>query len=152
MKENQEKMHANLMRLSQDVNFRHLPLQAMRRPVILPQKPASSKVRCSTMTKWLLTPRVMLLYYCSNKQTQNRYSLFFGAILPMSKVILIRWTCSHIFDISPSLKFQNIIPTSSKIVEACKNGDVATVQKIFMSREACPNDVTDTNHTLLMVC
>jgi hypothetical protein len=118
-----------------------------------PPKNLRRNMRASTMRKWLITPRIMLLYCHSTAETQKRHTWFLGAMLPGSKVFLVRWMgfSSGIF-MSLNIRMQNVIPNDSEIVKACKRGDVLAARDILKCREACPNDITESNETLLMVC
>jgi hypothetical protein len=148
----QDGMHTDIVLLRQDVNSRQIEIFEAPRP--LHQHPPPRKnMRASIMRKWLLTPGIMLLYCRSNRQRQRRYSVFFGAVLPGSKVFLVHWTgFSHGIGMSLNIRVQNIIPSDSKIVVACKKGDVLAVRELLKFRRANPNDMADTNETLLMVC
>lgn len=102
------------------------------------------------MKKWLVTPGVILLYWRSQqpKHKPKAQRVFvFGAVLPGSKVLFAR--------ISPGIGLQvnirNIIPDEADIVRACKAGDVLTVRSLLVSGKARPNDLTESNQTIMMV-
>jgi hypothetical protein len=103
----------------------------------------------STTTKWLLTPGVMLMYSRSSKATQRRYSLFFGAVLGSSRVLLVNW---NIFALCvPSVRVRNIIPSFSPVVQACKTVNAELVDGYLRAGTVSPNVVTQDNYTLLTV-
>jgi hypothetical protein len=118
-------------------------------PPTYERKPKSTML-ASTRKKWLVNPGLLLLYWKTAKSLQpyrRRYSLFFGATLPGSKVLL-----AHL---SPTLGFQihvrNIIPADASIVQACKTGDVHLVQELLRQGKAKPNDLTEHNLSLMTV-
>jgi hypothetical protein len=59
---------------------------------------------------------------------------------------------SHGIGMSLSIRVQNVVPSDSEIVVACKRGDVLAVRELLKFRRASPNDIAETNETLLMVC
>ena len=112
----------------------------------LPQRTLSS----SSMRKWLPTANIMVLYWRSRQpkhKLRNQRQVVFGIVLPGSKVMLAHLSPNSGFHFN----LRNIIPAEAEIVRACKAGDGLTVQLLLQSRKANPNDVTEENHTLLMV-
>jgi hypothetical protein len=145
-------MHTEIVLLRQDVNSRQIEISEAP-PLLRQHLPPRKNMRASTMRKWLFTPGIMLLYCRSNRQRQKRYSVFFGAVLPGSKVFLVHWMgFSHGIGMSLNIRVQNIVPSDSEIVVACKKGDVLAVRELLRCRRANPNDMAETNETLLMVC
>jgi hypothetical protein len=53
--------------------------------------------------------------------------------------------------ISFNIRMRNVIPTSSEIVRACKEGNVGVVRKLLYRGEARPNDMTEEQHPLIFV-
>jgi hypothetical protein len=88
-----------------------------------------------------------------NSQTWRRigFELFIGGF----KVIEIEtalhtseFSCSWI---SSNIRMRNVIPASSEIVRACKEGNLVTVRDLFKRGKARPNDMTDEQHPILFV-
>lgn len=145
-------MHTDIVLLRQDVKLRQIEIFEAPRP-LYQHPPPRKNMRASIMRKWLLTPGIMVLYYRSARQRQRRHSLVFGAVLPGSKVFFVHWMgFSHGIGMSLNIRVQNIVPSDSEIVVACKKGNVLAVRELLKSRRASPNDMAETNETLLMVC
>ncbi|KAE8444702.1 hypothetical protein EG329_014360 [Mollisiaceae sp. DMI_Dod_QoI] len=51
--------------------------------------------------------------------------------------------------ISGSLSVKNVVPEDSKIMTACKTGDIVSVKGLFRTRQASPHDVTPQNSSPL---
>ena len=49
------------------------------------------------------------------------------------------------------LRPQNVIPCESKIVQACKEGDIHKIREILVARQAHPNDRTPEDLTVFRV-
>jgi len=130
----QDGIHTDIVLLRQDVNSQHIEISEPPPLSLYQHLPPRKNMRASTMRKWLLTPGIMLLYCRSARQRQRRHSLFFGAVLPGSKVFLVHWM-GFSYGIGMSLK-----------------GDVLGVRELLKSRRARPNDIAETNETLLLVC
>jgi hypothetical protein len=52
----------------------------------------------------------------------------------------------------PFIRIQNVIPSTSSIVEACQQGDTMRIKELMSSGNAHPNDTTADKKTLLHVC
>ena len=53
--------------------------------------------------------------------------------------------------VSGGVSVKNIVPEDSKIMAACKTGDIVSVKELFRTRQASPNDVTPENSSPLRV-
>jgi len=53
--------------------------------------------------------------------------------------------------VSGGFSVKNIVPEDSKIMAACKTGDIVSVKELFHTRQASPNDVTPGNSSPLQV-
>ncbi len=53
--------------------------------------------------------------------------------------------------ISGGLSVKNVVPEDSKIMTACKTGDIVSVKGLFRTRQASPHDVTPQNSSPLRV-
>jgi len=53
--------------------------------------------------------------------------------------------------VSGGFSVKNVVPEDSKIMAACKMGDIVSVKELFRTRQASPNDVTPKNSTPLRV-
>ncbi|KAF2177670.1 ankyrin [Zopfia rhizophila CBS 207.26] len=49
------------------------------------------------------------------------------------------------------INFVNLVPVESKIIVACKKGDLVAVRDIFRQRKAAPNNMSEEDRTLLWV-
>ena len=49
------------------------------------------------------------------------------------------------------LRPQNIVPNDAEIIRACEAGDITSIQRMFITREANPNDRTTDDLTVLRV-
>jgi hypothetical protein len=53
--------------------------------------------------------------------------------------------------VAGGLTVKNVVPEKSKIITACKTGDIISVKELFRTGEASPNDVTPENSSPLRV-
>jgi hypothetical protein len=99
----------------------------------------------------------MIISKAAMEKDCNVYDWFFkwGLRLPLSwgRVLTGRMRVLGSWPSRPMLclRQQNIIPYDSVIIEACKTNDISTIQKLFATGQARPNDTTPENLTLLRV-
>lgn len=53
--------------------------------------------------------------------------------------------------VAGGLTVKNVVPETSLIMTACRNGEVGVVKNLFETRQASPNDITPINSTPLRV-
>lgn len=97
----------------------------------------------------------------SNNEYQRAYEIYvilpipsFTGRMAVQATLSMRRAWGFLPNISVlcgGLNFVNIIPIDSKIVAACRRGDVVAVQTLFSEKKAAPNDMTTERETLVGV-
>jgi hypothetical protein len=130
-----------------------------------PQTILASSQRCEPITEARVAQwntriseylGVNVYWIVSKVEGKNRYNVFLRWPTIWSRVlngrIISSWPSWPSLSIYPSFKVQNIIQTDSLIVRACRRNDLQSIQELFSSGRAHPNDTTSENRTLLYVC
>lgn len=87
---------------------------------------------------------------------QNLHNVILRCLISSNKVLKGRiqtlrppWPSLLIY---PCFGIQNIVPSDSSIVEACRQGSTAGIKELISSGQAHPNDTTVDKITVLHVC
>lgn len=113
--------------------------------------PLAAKVhQCDWLARYLGITAYLIM---SRDYSYNKHSITIRWPLLWALVFMGRMSFYGFWptSLSVSLRPQAIIPTGSELIEACKANDVQTLQTLFASGRAHPNDVTPDNLTPLRV-